>query len=461
MISTGAILRRTKFWWNLIIAYLSRYKIWIIASGIFLFLIFFSSVKILSYALRSNVLTVGFVGVYTLQSIPSQTVSLVTQPLISADNEGRPVPQLASHWTSSDDGKTYIVFLKDNLEWHDQTQVQAKDISIALSGVKITALNNKAIEFELPNPIPSFPLLLDKPVFKSNTFYGTGDYRIVDIDRVNNQVKMITLVPKKSGMPRVEIKFYATEESALNALKIGEIKSAAVAEASSLINWPNLEVEQILDSYEQVSIFYNNTDPLTASKEIRQALSYAINRAQFDGQSAISPFAPGTWAYYDSIKRYEYNLGKAKELLDDAKSPSKNIKLTTTSDLEKIAQSIKEDWEVIGINVEIEVVKSIPENFQAFLAVNHLNPDPDQYSLWHSTQNETNITNYKNVKVDKLLEDGRAEKTEEDRLQHYLEFQKVLVEDAPVTFLFHPYKYKVTYKNAKALSSKLPNLKLF
>jgi len=142
------------------------------------------------------------VGTYTLDSIPSQILSLATESLISTGKDGKPQPNLASHWIVSDDGKTYIVYLKDNLKWHDDSPVSARDISIAISDVKINAINNKTLEFKLPNPISFFPLALDRPVFKSESFYGTGAFRIVDIDQVASIVKKITLLPKDKKLPK-------------------------------------------------------------------------------------------------------------------------------------------------------------------------------------------------------------------------------------------------------------------
>jgi len=167
-------VRRIKFWWNLTLAYIARYRLRFIAITAAIFLILISANEIWSLISKNNVVTIGVVGTYTLENIPAEILSLATQPLIAFDKNGKPIPSLASHWQSTDDGKTYIVFLKDNLKWHDGTVVVAKDISIAISDVKIAALNDKTIEFKLPNPISSFPIILDKPVFKSKSFYGTA-----------------------------------------------------------------------------------------------------------------------------------------------------------------------------------------------------------------------------------------------------------------------------------------------
>jgi len=416
----------------------------------------FSANQIWTKISRSNLVAIGYVGAYTIENIPTEVLNLATQPLISVDENGHPAPSLASHWTVSEDGKTYVVFLKDNLLWHDLSPVDAKDISIAITNVQIRALNSKAIEFKLPNPIISFPLALNKPVFKAKSFYGTGQFRIVDINLKADIVKKISLVPKDKNLPRIDIKFYQTEDQALNALKIGEIKRAEITNAQLFEKWPNLDVKKIVDQSKVITIFYNTSDPLLSSKDLRQALSYSINKTDFDGIEAASPISSASWAYNNGVKRYEYNTGKTKSLLSKEKIASSKLTLSTSPDLETLAGKIKKDWEAIGIETIIKIEKGVPADFQAFLAVNQLNPDPDQYALWHSTQTKTNLTHYKNVKIDKLLEDARSTTDEQKRKELYADFQRFLVEDAPATFLYYPYKYKITYKNIENLIAKLP-----
>ncbi len=456
MAQIKATVRRVKFWWHLTFAYFVRYRIWLVITVSATILVIFSFLKILPLVNRQNVVTIGYVGSYTLERLPTQILALATQSLITAGYDGKPLPSLASHWTVSEDGKTYVIFLKDNLRWHDDSAVNANDVSIAISHVAITALNNKAIEFKLPNPIASFPLFLDKPVFKAKSFYGTGLFRIVNISSQNDIVKKITLAPKSADLPRVDIKFYPTEEQAINALKIGEVKMAHVINAQLFEKWPNLEVERKVNQNEVVTIFYNNSDPLLSSKELRQALSFAINREGFDGVHATGPIPPSNWAYNEAVKKYDYNTSRAKELLSKANIQTPNITLTLTPGLEDLSQKIKKDWEDMGASVTLKTEKSIPKNFQALLTHNQLAADPDQYALWHSTQKETNISGYKNVKIDKLLEDARTTLDEQKRKELYADFQKFIVEDAPVTFLYHPYEYQVVYKNIKPLLAKLP-----
>ena len=456
MLSYKVPARRFKFWVSIFGSYINRYKFWILLFFVFISAATLGFKTLWQQVSQANVLSIGYVGTYKLENIPTNILALATDSLAKIDESGKPQPAMASHWTTSDDGKKYIVFLKDNLKWHDDTQVDAKDISLAVTGVSITALNNKAIEFDLKTPLVSFLQTLDKPVFKSNSFYGTGQFRIVHISKIEDIVKEIKLTPKNKNLPRVEIKFYPTESQALEALKIGEIKVATVSEASNLQSWPNLEVERALDETDAITIFYNNDDALLSSKEFRQALNYAINRREFDGVGAQSPIYPSSWAFNEAVKGYDYNSGKAKELISKSKIENPSVTLTVGPALEKIANRIKNDWEAIGVKTEIKVEKSVPSDFQALLVINELPSDPDQYALWHSTQSTTNITRYKNVRIDKLLEDARITKEEDKRKDLYFEFQKVLTEDAPAAFLYYPYKYRVVYKNIQSLLAKLP-----
>lgn len=450
-------VRRIRFWWHLTLAYIAKYKLKIGAAIFTILLLALGIYQAVPLISRANYISMGYVGSYTLETIPSQALLLATRPLITVDEADRPLPALASHLQVSDDGKTYDVFLKDNLKWHDGTPVDAKDISIAIKNVQINALNNKTIRFQLPNPIYSFPLALNKPVFKAESFYGVGEFRIVTIDDVDGVVKKISLAPKDKSLPNVDIKFYPTESQALEALKIGEVKTATVANAREVEQWPNLDVEKKVSQDEIVTVFFNNEDPILSSRDLRQALDFAVNKSEFDGQSATGPISPKNWAYSEQVKRYDYNTARAKELISKAGSPSLKVTLSYTPSLEQVAKSIQKDWQAVGFDVTLKLERGVPKAFQAFLAVNKLSPDPDQYGLWHSSQKgTTNITAYKNVKIDKLLEDARSTEDEDTRKTLYFDFQRFLVDDAPAAFLYYPYKYQVTYKNIQPLIAKLP-----
>ena len=99
----------------------------------------------------------------------------------------------------------------------------------------------------------------------------------------------------------------------------------------------------------------------------------------------------------------------AKKLLASTPlaSASSQLILSTFPAYLDTAQTIANSWNAQGIKTTVKVENSLVPNFQVFLFAQDLPPDPDQYPLWHSTQTTTNITGYVNVKIDKLLEDGK------------------------------------------------------
>jgi peptide/nickel transport system substrate-binding protein len=65
--------------------------------------------------------------------------------------------------------------------------------------------------------------------------------------------------------------------------------------------------------------------------------------------------------------------------------------------------------------------------------------EPDEYQVWHSSQaanKGSNLISYKNPRVDKILEDYRREFDPNRRIAFYREFQKILNDEQPYTFLF-------------------------
>ena len=136
-------------------------------------------------------------------------------------------------------------------------------------------------------------------------------------------------------------------------------------------------------------------------------------------------------------------------MIDKSNSASEVAKISLTIDAltkyEASAKQIAEIWKKLNIDVKIKVTDKVPSVFQIFLGEFNVPSDPDQYALWHSDQ-INNITHYSNLRIDKILEDGRKELDIEKRKIIYADFQKYMVVDPPASFLFFPYTYEVTRK---------------
>ena len=195
-----------------------------------------------------------------------------------------------------------------------------------------------------------------------------------------------------------------------------------------------------------VTVFYNTQDKVLSDKKLRDGLSYSLPNIFADGERAYSPISPKLWAYAVASPHTQ-DLSHAKLLLGASigSSAPPTLTLDTLPKYEKVAEKVAQAWSTIGIKTKIETVDSAPQVFQIYLGEYSIPLDPDQYSLWHSYQ-QNNITNYRSVRIDKLLEDGRKTTDRQDRVRIYTDFQKYLLDDQPATFLFYPYAYTISRK---------------
>lgn len=399
-------------------------------------LAFFYLPKAAQLLSRKKAQIIGIVGHHTLDQLPLDIQLLIGEGLTAITGDDRPQPLIAKEWTIKDD-KEYLFTLKENIFWQDGKPVLAKDIDYNFSDVTTTVINNQQIRFELKEPFVPFPSVVARPIFKKGLI-GTGKYKVTKIKKNGQLVEKLTLQSKEKDKTKMTFRFYPTQQAIKTAFKLGEINTIwQISQPEELEKWPRIKITPVVKNNYFVALFFNTQDQKMENKSTRQALAYTLNKPW--KPRALTPVNPNSWAYNGNVKPYNFDLNKAKSLLEEK---PETIELATIPSLLEAAESIKADWEKLGIETKIKVINNLDEPFQALLATQEIAPDPDQYILWHSTQ-ETNISRYKSPKIDKLLEDGRKTFSE-DRKQIYADFQKFLVEDTPAVFLYHPSLYTIS-----------------
>lgn len=394
-----------------------------------------------------NTIRLGRVGRFTLETFPPDIQFLLSSGLVHVATDGKVSPQLAQSWDITDDGKSYIFTLDKSLFWHDGSPLSPTDITYNFKDVEVS-LGEDTITYRLNEPFAPFLSTVSRPLLKKNR-YGTGEYRETNVALSSGVLQSLTL---ESDTQRRIYKFYPTENSSLTAFKLGEVDTV---ERLSYVPEPirrdasNVIIENDSLQGQQSVLFFNNNDVTLTSKSVRQALAYAIKDKSFGKKRSISPVDESSWAFNNLVKTYDYDPVKAKTLLSqDIQDPSEQrIELKTMLHYLDIAESIATNWrESLGVQVEIKVVSNVTNDYQVLLTDFSPPLDPDQYSIWHSTQ-PTNFTHYSNLKVDKLLEDGRRTSNQKLRTEIYQDFQRFLLEDCPAVFLFKSNSYTLTRKS--------------
>lgn len=432
-----------KYWFNFTIAYLLRFK-GLILVGLFLGIaIFLITNLIIPRFFSSKTERIGITGRFSPENLPSNILDEIGDGLTTLTPEGVVEPGIAESWETPDKGKTWIFYLKSGQKWQDGSEIKSEDIAYQFSDVVIERPDELTVVFKLNDPFSPFPSVLSRPVFKSG-FLGTGDWSVTNVSLVGSYVQNIS-IKNRQGDIRL-YKFYPTEDRTKLAFKLGHVDSiVGIIDPKPLDTWPTATSSEVINKSQIVTLFFNNEDQLFSdNKELRQALDYAINKEKF-GERAISPIPPTNWVYNPQVKPYTYNPERAKEILADQKLEDTQIKLVTTPVLLSVAEAVSKDWEAVGVKSIIQISSVIPSDFQAYLAILDVPKDPDQYSIWHSTQKDsTNISKFGNVRIDKLLEDGRIELDVEERRSLYIDFQRFIAEELPAAFLYHPVTYNIT-----------------
>ena len=222
---------------------------------------------------------------------------------------------------------------------------------------------------------------------------------------------------------------------------------------------------------------------------VRKAINYAIDKQEIIdgvylglGINIASPYKPGTRWSNSALQPYPYDPAKAKSLLKEAGFVDTNgdgilerdgkpfafeILTNQNKEREKSAILIQRRLKEVGIDVKIRAIEWASfisrfiktGDFDVVVLGWGLGLDPDQYNIWHSSQQapgQFNFIGYNNPKVDKLLEQGRTELNPDKRMIIYHEFAKELLEDSPIVYLSAGYGLTAINKRVQGIMDPVP-----
>ncbi len=328
---------------------------------------------------------------------------------------------------------------------------------------------------------------------------GSGPYRFVKLqkDRLGRIVSLTlgsnpTYFNNAPFIENLILKSYESEEEAVSAFNRKEIDGLMTATGQNKNQLRGLASSQVfsLASPRIYAVFFNTDDTILKDINVRIALNYAVNRESLvskvlnnEGKSAFGPIPPGLLGSSPDITGYDYNPQKAGEILDkygwtkdesgmrvkklgkDKDPTNLTINVLATPNTQLAATLIKDDLKNIGVGANLTILGlgEIQQNYlktrryQAILIGEAYTGTPDPYSFWHSLARKDpglNLSLYSNKKVDKLIEDARQSADEVKRAEKYVEFQKLVIADAPAIFLYSPNYLYIVSGNAKGVAIK-------
>ncbi|GAV14090.1 ABC transporter substrate-binding protein [Paenibacillus sp. chi10] len=441
--------------------------------------------------------------------------------MIEVNKDGTYKEGIAEKWEISPDNLVYTFTLRDGLKYSDNTPVTADDVAFSLTvlhdksydgpsdiikdahikggkeykegkatsieGIKVldprtiqvTTTEVNALAFSAIGSVGVLPKAIYGKDYKQGSLgymrdlfthpVGNGPYKLEKFTPGQEAV-LVANELFYQGKPKIEKLIYkfTTSETNVQLLQAGETDM-------DFIDVNKDTIEQLKEfGFVDVNLFpansygyiaFNHKHDQFKDKRVRQALTYGLNRkeivdAVYQGYADVLnvPQSKVSWAFTDDVNKYDFDLEKAKQLLDEAgwkvggdgirEKDGKKFKITFTATTpnpvnDAIIPLAQASYKELGIEFVAEqmdfnaaVDKRKKGDFDMMFLAWGLTPDPQSGENVFKTGGSQNDVGYSNPKVDELFTKAGAMVDTEKRKEVFKELYKELNEDLPYIFLY-------------------------
>lgn len=465
-------------------------------------------------------------------AVTDHLFSMIYEPLIKYDfDSNKIVPVLAESWDEARDNKSIIFYLRKNVTWHDGEPFTAQDVLFTFEFIRLKArpeiqqrfnfikekkvIDDFTISFTFDRAIPDVLDLLvawiipehrftDELLDKQDTIgalknfpIGTGPYNFVK-QTIDNNISL-----------RVNNNYW-TQRGHISAVRMLNVPDPALMIDKLLMGGMKLAIETPLNQYARVkdsgkyntfsyaslqihAFAYNFNNDILKDDRVRQALTYATNRQHLldewyagKGDVLFGPIVKANPYYNLNLTPREYNIEKAKELLDAAgyldidgngfrqrQTDQKPLrfyllypvpKVASSTEIQNVVESYSNYMKEIGvkiiqqpldINKYLETVFNEHEFDIAWIEWT-FNTGYNITDLFYSKNNgpnENNFISYNNSAVDSLIQDFNNASDKEKRRACMNDMQEILFTECPYTFLY-------SLENIASIHNSIYNVKI-
>lgn len=409
-------------------------------------------------------------------------------------------PILATDYSSSDDGLTWNFKLREGVKFHDGTEFTAEDVKFSIERTmaigqgasyiwfaieSIEVISDYEVQFNLMYPsamdiaaaCPYAAFIMPSEIaneadtyFEGGKAVGTGPYKLENStmgdEVILTQNNEYWRSWNENQFDKVIFKKTSETSSRRQMIEKGEadIISELPAEDIEALKLNKDVIVESVPSFTNLIGMFNTEKSTLLDANIRQALSYAFpyndvvdHAAGGYAKQSIGVVPDGMWGHSDTIKQYNYDLDKAKNMLEEAGIEAGELSLLLTylsgDEIEKkTAELYKAELAKIGVELEIRGMNwesqwemsmaTNPEDRQDIFFMywwpDIASPVSWMYSLFHSEEEILfNLSYYSDERVDTLIDEASGLGGDSINIAEtkFVEAQDIIVEDAASLFI--------------------------
>ena len=423
------------------------------------------------------------------------------------DSKWNPEPYLAESWETSEDGLTVTLHLVEGARFHDGEPITSADVAFSIRTVKehhpfttmlepiseVETPDDRTVVITLAHPHPALLLAMSPalmPVLPEHIYgegdiqqnpanlnpVGSGPFRFVEYrqgEYIRLEKNEDFFIEGRPLLDEIVIQIFNDPANLTLAIERGDVEYAPflsnVRDIQRLQGAADVTVStEGGDAIGPINwLAFNTKKEPFDDKRVRQAIAYAVNKDFYldrllggVAQDVPGPITPSSPLATDDLERYEFDLERAAELLDEAglAPGADGVRFSMTIDYapaaidtgRNLVEYLRTQLRSIGVNVEVRTSPDFPTWAQRIsnydfdmtqdsvfnwgdpvIGVNrtYLSSNIRPGVIWSNTQQ------YENPRVDELLTAAARENDPAARAELYREFQQIVVDDAPIIFL--------------------------
>ncbi|WOI55898.1 ABC transporter substrate-binding protein [Palleronia sp. LCG004] len=407
------------------------------------------------------------------------------------------VPQLATEWSWNDDGTALTFTLREDVTFHDGTPFDAEAVAYnidrsltleesrrksdlaSVSGTEVLGPHEIRIDLEQPDAavlseMANRPGMMISPTAarEAGADFGlapvcSGPFRFEDRvaqDRISlsrydeywnaDEIHLdgVTFLP----IPDTTVRLANLQSGDIDLLERLAASDLAQVEGDS-----GIIVESVTSlGYQGITFNIDNgpagDNPWGNDARLRRALSYAVdrdvlNQVVFEGaftpaNQPPSPESPWFDADHPAPAR---DVEHARELLSEAGYPdgiALEVQVPNTTEPMQLMQVVQAMASEAGIDIRItakEFATMLQDQTAGDFTASqvgwsgYVDPSANLHQFV-TTGGGINDAHYSNPEVDRILDAARATTVTEERKSLYDQARDILVEEAPLVYLYHP-----------------------